>query len=72
VPQRDLGRIACLLDGAPENPPLSKAKGTLIALIPVNLHQPNEADLSVINKGKHTSETAAVHLFGVLIVATSS
>jgi hypothetical protein len=59
VRKRDVGEIGCLLNEAPEDPRDRKAKG---------VHQPDEADLPVINNRKHASEVHTVDLFVVVLI----
>jgi hypothetical protein len=68
VTNRDVGGIHCLFDNAPEDPPLRKATGAIIPLIPANRHQPDEADPPVIDKPKHVSESLTIDRFLVLLM----
>jgi hypothetical protein len=71
VTKGDVGGIDCLLDEAPEDPPLRKAKCVIITVIPANVHQPDQSDLPVIDNRKHASEPPAVDLFVVLLMIPS-
>jgi hypothetical protein len=53
---------------APEDHPLRKANGVVIALIPANVHRSNEADLPVTDNSKHASKAPTVDLFVVLFM----
>jgi hypothetical protein len=58
--KRDAGGISCLLDGGPQDLPRTKAKAVSLALIAVDVHQPDEVDLTVIGNRKRTSKAPTV------------